>query len=140
MAEEPRRCPFLVSAAAQRYRVLPEDRGEGRPLFPGAASFAEALLAAHGPGGALPLPRTTDIAAASAAGCPYAAAMRAQAAAAAGLALPPAAAAHAALPPLPSLARRLARAPLATMSFSRPGGPLTPVRARRRGSRGRAVR
>jgi hypothetical protein len=131
------RCPFLASAVAQRYSVLPGDEAAGgRPLFPGVASFTQALLAAHGPSGPLPLPRC-DVAAAEAGGCPYAATLRAQAAEGAAAAAADAhAAAVAPAPPLPSqthtLARRLARCPLATISFTRPGGPLTPVRVRAR--------
>jgi hypothetical protein len=140
------RCPFLASAVAQRYSVLPGDEAAGgRPLFQGVASFTQALLAAHGRSGVLPLPRC-DVAAAEAGGCPYAATMRAQAAAAAAAAPDVHAAAVAPAPPLPTpthtLARRLARCPLATISFTRPGGPLTPVRvlARLRAARCRCLR
>lgn len=128
-AEESLRCPFLASAAAQRYAVLPGGAGSGRPLFAGVASFAEALLAAHGPRGALPLP-TCAPAAAEAAGCPFAKALRAQEAAA-----PPVAAAAAAAAPVACgaavapvcvapLTAALARLPLATISFPRNGGPI----------------
>ena len=137
------RCPFLASAAAQRYRVLPSDGGPGRPLFAGVASFAEALLAAHGPRGALPLP-TCAPEAAEAAGCPFAMALRAQTSGAA-----PGAAAVASGGPAPMcgaseapvaapLTAALARLPLATISFPRPGGPLTVRRGVRRiGARAR---
>jgi hypothetical protein len=126
--EESLRCPFLASAAAQRYAVLPGGAGAGRPLFAGVASFAEALLAAHGPRGALPLP-TCAPAAAEAAGCPFAKALRAQEAAASPVAATAAAAAPtcgAAVAPVcvAPLTAALARLPLATISFPRNGGPL----------------
>jgi|APGre2960657444_1045066.scaffolds.fasta_scaffold03352_5 hypothetical protein len=127
-------CPFLLSASARR-PLLPGDQGEGAPLFADAIELRSAAHAVHGPGGVLPL---AAAASAAAAGCPFFAALaRAKAAVAPVGALAAlwraggAESGVAAAPTTSRLARRLATAPFARISFPLYGqgaSPATPVR------------